>query len=659
MKSLQQNIRNFAIISHIDHGKSTLADRLLELTGTIEKRKMRQQMLDQMDLEREKGITIKLQPVRMEYKVSNVIASKQSEHGNPESSPPTAIPRNDKYILNLIDTPGHVDFSYEVSRSLAAVEGAILLVDATKGIQAQTLNNLYLALEQNLTIIPVVNKIDITTARINETTEEVARLLGINPQKIIKISAKYGTNVEQILEAIVGKIPPPKGNSDALLRALIFDSVYDPYKGVIAYIKIFDGCLEPGNKIFLMASKAETESLEVGIFKPELTKITKLQSGEIGWVATGLKEIEKCRVGDTITKAKSMPHIIRAKRGLVRGQKSKVKNTIQNSKVKTEEELKILKTGIKPLPGYKEPKPMVFASLFSQDPDDFEILRDGLRKLKLNDASLSFEAESLGPLGRGFKCGFLGMLHLEIITERLRREYGIDLIITTPSVVYKIIKKTGQEIMIYTPQNLPDSSQIQEFQEPYAKLEIILPKEYLGQVMKLLGALRGIYKATNYLNPEKVIITYEAPLADVIAGFYDRLKSASSGFASMNYELIGYRKANLTKLDILIAGEKVKPFSQIVPAELAYQEGKRIVEKLKEILPRQNFAVALQAAIESKIIARETIKPFRKDVTAKLYGGDVTRKRKLLEKQKKGKKKMKTFGRVDIPQEAFLAVLKK
>jgi len=318
MKSLQQNIRNFAIISHIDHGKSTLADRLLELTGTIEKRKMRQQMLDQMDLEREKGITIKLQPVRMEYKVSNVIASKQSEHGNPESSPPTAIPRNDKYILNLIDTPGHVDFSYEVSRSLAAVEGAILLVDATKGIQAQTLNNLYLALEQNLTIIPVVNKIDITTARINETTEEVARLLGINPQKIIKISAKYGTNVEQILEAIVGKIPPPKGNSDALLRALIFDSVYDPYKGVIAYIKIFDGCLEPGNKIFLMASKAETESLEVGIFKPELTKITKLQSGEIGWVATGLKEIEKCRVGDTITKAKSMPHIIRAKRGLVR-----------------------------------------------------------------------------------------------------------------------------------------------------------------------------------------------------------------------------------------------------------------------------------------------------------------------------------------------------
>ena len=637
MKSLQQNIRNFAIISHIDHGKSTLADRLLELTGTIEKRKMRQQMLDQMDLEREKGITIKLQPVRMEYKVSNVIASKQSEHGNPESSPPTAIPRNDKYILNLIDTPGHVDFSYEVSRSLAAVEGAILLVDATKGIQAQTLNNLYLALEQNLTIIPVVNKIDITTARINETTEEVARLLGINPQKIIKISAKYGTNVEQILEAIVGKIPPPKGNSDAPLRALIFDSVYDPYKGVIAYIKIFDGCLEPGNKIFLMASKAETESLEVGIFKPELTKITKLQSGEIGWVATGLKEIEKCRVGDTITKFK-----------------------IQNSKFKIEDqESKNIEQKAEPLPGYKEPKPMVFASLFSQDPDDFEILRDGLRKLKLNDASLSFEAESLGPLGRGFKCGFLGMLHLEIITERLRREYGIDLIITTPSVVYKIIKKTGQEIMIYTPQNLPDSSQIQEFQEPYAKLEIILPKEYLGQVMKLLGALRGIYKATNYLNPEKVIITYEAPLADVIAGFYDRLKSASSGFASMNYELIGYRKANLTKLDILIAGEKVKPFSQIVPAELAYQEGKRIVEKLKEILPRQNFAVALQAAVESKIIARETIKPFRKDVTAKLYGGDVTRKRKLLEKQKKGKKRMKTFGRVDIPQEAFLAVLKK
>ena len=637
MKSLQQNIRNFAIISHIDHGKSTLADRLLELTGTIEKRKMRQQMLDQMDLEREKGITIKLQPVRMEYKVSNVIASKQSEHGNPESSPPTAIPRNDKYILNLIDTPGHVDFSYEVSRSLAAVEGAILLVDATKGIQAQTLNNLYLALEQNLTIIPVVNKIDITTARINETTEEVARLLGINSQKIIKISAKYGTNVEQILEAIVGKIPPPKGNSDAPLRALIFDSVYDPYKGVIAYIKIFDGCLEPGNKIFLMASKAETESLEVGIFKPELTKITKLQSGEIGWVATGLKEIEKCRVGDTITKFK-----------------------IQNSKFKIEDqESKNIEQKAEPLPGYKEPKPMVFASLFSQDPDDFEILRDGLRKLKLNDASLSFEAESLGPLGRGFKCGFLGMLHLEIITERLRREYGIDLIITTPSVVYKIIKKTGQEIMIYTPQNLPDSSQIQEFQEPYAKLEIILPKEYLGQVMKLLGALRGIYKATNYLNPEKVIITYEAPLADVIAGFYDRLKSASSGFASMNYELIGYRRANLTKLDILIAGEKVKPFSQIVPAELAYQEGKRIVEKLKEILPRQNFAVALQAAIESKIIARETIKPFRKDVTAKLYGGDVTRKRKLLEKQKKGKKRMKTFGRVDIPQEAFLAVLKK
>ena len=634
MEIPQQNIRNFAIISHIDHGKSTLSDRLLELTGTIEKRKMREQILDQMDLEREKGITIKLQPVRMLYEISNSklrIPNKfKIQNSNDQNNLKIGNP---EFILNLIDTPGHVDFSYEVSRSLAAVEGAILLVDASKGIQAQTLNNLYLALEQDLSIIPVINKIDMLAAKIDETANETAKLLGIEKKEIIKISAKNGINIERILETIIKRIPSPKGNQNAPLKALIFDSVYDSYKGVIAYARIVDGNINPRDKILLMASGAKTEVLETGIFKPELIKTNRLNAGEIGWIATGLKEIEKCRVGDTITK------IISSKAGDIRECR--------------------LRDKIKPLSGYKEPKPMIFASIFSQGADDFEILRDALEKLKLNDAALSFEPESLGPLGRGFKCGFLGMLHLEIITERVRREYGLDLIITTPSVAYKIIKKNNEEIMIYSPQNLPNPSQIEEFQEPWAKIEIILPKEYLGNIMEILNSLRGIYKTTDYLNPEKVVIGFEAPLSSVISGFYDRLKSASSGFASMNYEPIEMRKADLVKLDILVAEEKVEPFSQIVPSCLAYQEGKRMVEKLKDALPRQNFAIALQAAIEGKIIARQTIRPFRKDVTAKLYGGDVTRKRKLLEKQKKGKKKMKSFGRVDIPQEAFLAVLKK
>ncbi len=635
---MKNNIRNFCIIAHIDHGKSTLADRFLELTKTVEDRKMKEQLLDQMDLERERGITIKLQPVRMIYnvKMSNKTSEIQYPIFNSDTQNESSKPISQRYILNLIDTPGHVDFSYEVSRSLAAMEGAILLVDATKGIQAQTLANLYLALEQDLVIIPAVNKIDLKNAMVEKVTAEIAELLGVGEEEIIKISAKQGTNIEKVLEAIIEKVPPPQTDFKKPLRALVFDSVYDSYKGIIAYVRIIDGQIKPFEKIKMMAAKSETETLEVGIFNPKLEKTDLLKAGEIGYIATGLKEINKCRVGDTITNlfsSREFPLCKRRSEGFLE---------------------KII-----PLAGYKEIKPMVFASVYPTEGGDYLELRAALEKLKLNDASLSFEPESSPALGRGFKCGFLGMLHLEIITERLSREYNLDLIVTTPSVKYKIIKSNGEKQSIFSPADLPDPSLIEKIQEPWVKLEIITPKEYLGQVMNFTENYRAEYQNTGYLTSDRTILTYEIPLSDIIVDFHDGLKSVSSGFASLNYELIGYRAGNLIRLDILVAEEKMSAFSRIVPEKDAYSIGRKTAERLKDLIPRQNFAIAIQAAIGGKIIARETIQPFRKDVTAKLYGGDVTRKRKLLEKQKKGKKRMRSFGKVEIPQEAFVAVLKK
>ncbi|MFH1671367.1 MAG: translation elongation factor 4 [Candidatus Portnoybacteria bacterium] len=589
----QSNIKNFCIISHVDHGKSTLADRFLELTGTIEKRKMHEQFLDMMDLEREKGITIKLQPVRMEY---------------------------NGYILNLIDTPGHVDFTYEVSRSLAAVEGAVLLVDASQGIQAQTLANLHLARQQDLIIIPVINKIDLSHAQVEETAEEMSQLLEVEEKDILRISAKQGTNIEEVLKRIIEKIPSPQGSSEKPLRALIFDSVYDDFKGVIAYVRIVDGQIEPGEKIEMIASKAETEIMELGVLKPNLVKSEILKTGEIGYIATGLKDISKCRVGDTIT----LP------------------------KAKTES-----------LPGYKEPKPVVFASFYPSQANDYNLLKDGLDKLKLNDAALSYEPESSEGLGRGFRSGFLGMLHLEIISERLKRERNLDLVITSPSVSYQIRNKKNQMVLISSPSDLKEGGGTEEIKEPWVKLEIIAPNQYLGSAMKLLQGLRGEYKETKYLSASKILIEYEVPLNEIITDFYDKLKNTSSGYASMNYEMIDYRKGDLVKMDILVAGDKVDAFSRIVHREKSFSEGKAIVKKLKEVIPPQLFAVSLQAAIGGNIISRETIRAMRKDVTGYLYGGDYTRKRKLLEKQKRGKKKMKQIGKVNIPSEVFLKVLKK
>jgi len=596
---MRQNIRNFCIISHIDAGKSTLADRLLELTGTIEKRKMREQVLDMMDLEREKGITIKLQPVRMEFRE-----------------------QFSEFILNLIDTPGHVDFSYEVSRSLAAVEGAVLLVDATQGIQAQTLANLHLAQEQNLIIIPVVNKIDLEQARADETVQEISQLLKINQEEILKISAKKGTNVEKVLQAIVKRIPPPAGNLKSPLRALIFDSHYDTYKGIIAYVRIVDGQVKKGDKIIMLASGASAEAIEVGVFKPALTKIDLLKAGEIGYIATGLKDVEQCRVGDTI-------------------------GTVPQRTVSEGQSLKAL-------PGYKEPKLMVFASFYPVEPDDYDLLKDSLAKLKLNDASLDYEPESAQGLGRGFRCGFLGMLHLEIVSERLKREYGLSLVVTSPSVSYRL---TGK--VISSPSDLPESGKVSGIEEPWLTLEIITPSQYLGLVMKLLTKTRAQYQDTQYLTPERVLIKYQAPLNEIIVDFYDRLKNTTSGYASMSYQILGYQPADLVRMDVLVAGEKVEAFSRIIHRKKAEPEARILVEQLKKLIPRHQFAVPLQAVVNNRVIARQTISALRKNVIAGLYGGDYTRKRKLLEKQKKGKKRMKEFGQVSIPQEVFLKVLRK
>ncbi|MDD5489165.1 MAG: translation elongation factor 4 [Candidatus Moranbacteria bacterium] len=605
----QKNIRNFCIIAHIDHGKSTLADRMIEITKTVEQRKMKEQLLDSMDLERERGITIKLQPVRMIYHLKN-------------SNTRYQIP-NTKYTLNLIDTPGHVDFGYEVSRSLAAVEGAVLLVDASKGVQAQTVANLYQAIEQNLEIIPVVNKIDLPNAEVEKTKKEIVHLLGCEKEEILEASGKTGAGVPEILEKIVEKIPPPKGEKGKPLRALIFDSKYDTYKGVLAYVRIIDGEVKAENKIVAMATKQESLVIEVGHFSPDLVKTGALSPGDIGYIATGFKTVEDCRVGDTIT--------------------------ISN-----------LKSQIPSLPGYKEIKPVVYASFYPKEGDDYNFMRDALGKLKLNDAAFAFEPESNLALGRGFRCGFLGLLHMEIIQERLKREFEIDPVITTPSVVYEV-KTKGREgkLQIFSPLEMPDPSVIESIEEPYVKLDIISPSKYLGSIMELMRNTRAEYKNTEYIDAERLILTFNSPLTDVIIDLHDKLKSASSGFASMNYEFTGYRPNDLVKLDVLVAGEKVDAFSRIIPRQNSFGEGKAVVEKLKDSIPRQNFQVAIQAAIGGKIIARETLKAFRKDVTAKLYGGDVTRKRKLLEKQKKGKKKMTQSGRVEIPSSAFLAVLRK
>jgi len=585
-------IRNFCIISHINHGKSTLADRFLELTGAVSSRKMRPQFLDMMDLEREKGITIKMQPVRMEY--------------------------DSKYILNLVDTPGHVDFSYEVSRSLAAVEGAILLVDAAQGIEAQTLANLELAREQNLVIIPVINKIDLPQANVKQTVDEIAKLLGIKDEEIIKISAKNGTNVEQVLKAVIKKIPGPDIKKEESFRALIFDSTYDSYKGVIAYVRIVDGEVEKTDKIKLLAAKTSADIKELGFFTPEFSAQNKLSAGEIGYIATGIKEPEKVKVGDTIMMSNTKGQML----------------------------------NVKPLSGYKEPKPMVYASLYPENPDNFDLLKEALSKLKLNDPSLVFEPETKESLGRGLRCGFLGTLHAEIVSERIRREFGLDLIISSPSVVYKVDNQ-----FVYSAGDWPKTG-CDKSEEPWVELEIITPARYMGKIIELLKNLRGIYIKTDYISSDRAVLVYEVPLREIIVNLYDNIKGASQGYASMNYKFWGYREVNLVKMDILVAGEKEPAFSKIVPEEKAFAEGKVLVKKLKETLPAQQFSVALQAVIGGKIIARETLKARRKDVTGYLYGGDYSRKRKLLEKQKKGKKKLKEKGKVRIPSKVFLEVFK-
>ncbi|NCF75306.1 MAG: elongation factor 4 [Xanthomonadaceae bacterium] len=606
------NIRNFSIIAHIDHGKSTLADRFLELTGTVEKRKMKEQLLDQMDLERERGITIKLQPVRMEYHFENP-SSSFAKGGN-------------NFILNLIDTPGHVDFSYEVSRSLAAVESTILLVDATQGIQAQTLANLYLALEQNLEIIPVINKIDLPAANIKKVKKEIINLIGCDEKEILLVSAKTGEGVEEVLQEVIKKTPPPKKEKNGL-QALIFDSIYDEYKGVIAYVRIVDGNVKIGDKIITVATKAEDEVLEVGYFKPHLVKANKLSAGEIGYIIAGFKSVSDCRVGDTITNLK-----------------------IKNEKLKTE-----------PLPGYKEVKPMVFSDIFCKEGNDYAQLREAIDKLKLNDAALSYEPEHSPALGYGLRCGFLGMLHLDIVQERLKREYNLDLIITVPSVKYRVKKKDKTIIEIRNPQELPRQEVIEYIEEPIMNLDIVTPKDYIGAIMGLVQERHGIYKNTEYLDKTRAILHYEIPLTSLLVNFYDKLKSISSGYASLNYEFLEFRKTEVVKLDILIAEEIEESLSSIVYKDEAFKVGKQIVNSLKKTIPKQMFVIKIQAVIGGKIIAAERLSAMRKDVTAKLYGGDVTRKRKLLEKQKKGKKKMMAMGKgkVDIPTEAFMAVLKR
>lgn len=594
------NIRNFCIIAHIDHGKSTLADRILEITHTVENREMKDQMLDQMDLERERGITIKLQPVRMHYQKNDI-----------------------DYTVNLIDTPGHVDFTYEVSRSLQACEGAVLVVDATQGIQAQTIANLYLAMEQDLTIIPVLNKIDLPASDVPRVTAEVVNLLGCDESEIICVSAKTGENVSAILDAIIERVPEPKGSQEVAPRALIFDSVFDDYRGVITYVRMVDGSFSRGQEIYLLGKKSSSIILEVGFFHPKLVAEEKIAAGEIGYIVTGFKGVEDARVGDTVTLKDN-----RATEGL---------------------------------PGYKDVKPMVYAGIYAKDTSKYPILREAMGKLKLNDASLVYEPENSTALGFGFRCGFLGLLHLDIVSERLRREFNLDLIVTTPSVAYKVFTTDGKEEMISSPLDLPEPARIEHIEEPAMSVDIVTPTEYIGGIMQLIVEKRGRPRQNEieYLETTRAILHYEIPLAGIVVDFYDKLKNVSSGYASLNYDFSGFSKAELVRMDILVAEEAVSPLSSMVYADDAQRVGRKVVASLKDLLPRQMFEVKIQAAIGAKIIASERIPAMRKDVTAGLYGGDLSRKRKVLEKQKAGKKRMKSIGKVDIPQEAFLAILKR
>ncbi len=595
----QERIRNFCIIAHIDHGKSTLSDRFLERTGTIERREMVDQVLDSMDLERERGITIKAKAVRMSYR---------AEDGT-------------DYWLNLIDTPGPVDFAYEVSRALAACEGAILVVDAVKGIQAQTLANLYVALEHDLAIVPVVNKIDLPSADPDAVAEEMAELLGVPVEKVFKTSAKEGTGIEAVLEAVIEEIPPPGGDPAAPLRALVFDSHYDSYKGVVAYVRVVDGALSGDAELYLMARQEEVDVVEVGIFRPEMTPVDRrLAAGEVGYVATGLKDVKEWPVGDTLTE---------------------LNRPVSQA-----------------LPGYQPVQPMVFAGLYPMDTDDYEALRDALDKLRLNDASLTYTPETSQALNFGFRCGFLGLLHMDIVRERLEREYDFDLVLTPPNVEYHVLRRDGEVVKVNNPADLPPEGETEEIHEPWVSLNIFIPSEYVGPVMELAMARRGEMTSMEYLDAQRVLLKYELPLSEMIVDFYDHLKSRTRGYASMDYQFSGYRPGDLVRLDVLVNERPVDAFSLIVHRDKAYHRGDVLVRRLKENIPRQLFRIPIQAAIGNRVIARQTVKALRKNVLAKCYGGDITRKRKLLEKQREGKKRMKQIGEVSIPLEAFLAVLR-
>ena len=595
---MTDHIRNFCIIAHVDHGKSTLADRLLQLTGTISERDMSEQMLDTMDLEREKGVTIKASAVRMYYTAKD----------------------NQKYEINLIDTPGHVDFGYEVSRALKACEGAVLVVDATQGIEAQTLANLYQALDADLTLIPVINKIDLPSARPDEVAEDVGSLLGIPPESVLRVSAKEGINVDQILEAIVTRVPPPKDLDDAPLRALVFDSHYDSYKGVIAYIRVVEGSFKSNDVLRMFSTREDMRPVEIGIFAPSMTPVDSLGSGEVGYIATGFKTVHECRVGDTITRA-SQP-------------------------------------ASDPLPGYLTPKPMVFAGIYPVEADDYPELRDSLEKLQLNDASLTYQPETSQALGFGFRAGFLGLFHMEIIQERIEREYDLDVLFTAPSVEYQVLLIDNETIPVDSPAELPDESKIVEVREPWMTIEIITPTDYYGAIMEIVTKRRGIFKQQEYPAPHRVQLDFEIPLSEIIVDFFDDLKSRTKGYASLDYQFLEYRPDELQKLEILVNGEPVDALATIVHKKDAYHKGQRLITKLKELIPRQLFDVAVQASAGGRIISRANVKATRKDVLAKCYGGDITRKKKLLEKQKKGKKRLKMVGNVEIPQDAFMAVLK-
>ena len=592
-----ERIRNFSIIAHIDHGKSTRADRILELTGAVDPKKMRAQVLDSMDLERERGITIKAQAVRVEFSAVD----------------------GSTYDLHLIDTPGHVDFSYEVSRSLAACEGALLVVDAAQGVEAQTVANTYLAIENGLELIPVLNKVDLPGAEPDRVAGEVSDLLGIDPDEILRISAKTGEGVPEVLEAIVERVPPPTGDPEAPARALIFDSEFDQYRGVVAYVRMVDGSFAKGEEVLAMQNGTVADLDDIGFFGPAMTPVPKIGTGEVGYVITGIKDVALLRVGDTLT-GKARP-------------------------------------AGEPLEGYRDVKPMVFCGLFPIDTERYEDLRDALDRMGLNDAALSWEPETSDALGFGFRCGFLGLLHMEIVRERLEREYGLELLATSPTVRYLVRLIGGEEVEVRSPTEMPEPGSIEAIEEPYIRATIVTPSDYVGPIMELCQGRRGTHVDMDYLSPTRVQIRYDLPLAEIVLDFFDALKSATKGYASLDYEPIGNRESDLVKVDVLLAGDRVDALSVIVHREFAYHQGKQLVERLRKTIPRQQFDIPVQAAIGARILARETVKAVRKDVTAKLYGGDVTRKRKLLEKQKKGKKRMKNVGRVEVPQEAFLAVL--